>query len=235
MTHNDDAWRAAAASCPGYATYPDTPPGDPSWWRRTGTGTAPWRPAAFTTTDPGPRRPERDTSPAGELIERILGGTFTAPIDRVEMHPTAWQALRAPTQPEHRPPPDRLGSVPVVVVDTLPAGAWRVIGRDGLVLRYGRVDGPATTPPPVYRVPADPFRAPETPAAATATPTPAPRPASAATDDVPPAPPPSAPTPDHDTTPGDAPPAEPYTPGPQTVGRRQLDPGSPWRWIRQFL
>ncbi|MEU4588767.1 hypothetical protein [Micromonospora aurantiaca (nom. illeg.)] len=234
MTHNDATWRAAAASCPGYATYPDTPPGDPSWWRRTpsrpATGT--WRPASFATTDPGPRRPERDTSPADDLTERILGGTITAPIDRVEMHPTAWQALRAPTQPEHRPPPDRLGSVPVVVVDTLPAGAWRVIGRDGLVLRYGHVDGPATTPLPVYRVLTDPFSAPETPADATPTPTPAPQPASAATDDVPPAPPPERAAAPGETLP---PPAEPTTPGPQTVGRRQLDPGSPWRWIRQFL
>ncbi|MEU2699562.1 hypothetical protein [Micromonospora aurantiaca (nom. illeg.)] len=165
MTHDDATWRAAAASCPGYATYPDTPPGDPSWWRRT--GTAPWRPAAFTTTDPGP------------------------------------------------------------------------------------LDDPATTPP-ARRVPTDPFRAPETPADAAPTPTPAPRPASAATDTPPAPPPPSAPLPEHTAAPGEAlpplpdsayppgaaalpPPAEPASPGPQTVGRRQLDPGSPWRWIRQFL
>lgn len=33
---DDHAWRATAATRPGYATWPDTRPGDPSWWRRAG-------------------------------------------------------------------------------------------------------------------------------------------------------------------------------------------------------
>ncbi|WP_431976158.1 hypothetical protein [Micromonospora haikouensis] len=31
---DDDQLRAVAATRPGYATYPDTRPGSPSWWRR---------------------------------------------------------------------------------------------------------------------------------------------------------------------------------------------------------
>ena len=38
--------RKVAASRPGYATYPETPPGDPSWWRRPlGSDTPPATPA----------------------------------------------------------------------------------------------------------------------------------------------------------------------------------------------
>lgn len=34
-------WRATAHTRPGYATYPNTPAGDPSWWRRSSPSIAP--------------------------------------------------------------------------------------------------------------------------------------------------------------------------------------------------
>lgn len=42
---DDDQLRAVAATRPGYATYPDTRPGSPSWWRRPVDGAPPRRPA----------------------------------------------------------------------------------------------------------------------------------------------------------------------------------------------
>ncbi|MEU4781049.1 hypothetical protein [Micromonospora sp. NPDC023633] len=38
---DDEQLRAVAATRPGYATYPDTRPGSPSWWRRDVPGTQP--------------------------------------------------------------------------------------------------------------------------------------------------------------------------------------------------
>ncbi|AXH88782.1 hypothetical protein [Micromonospora aurantiaca] len=100
MTHNDTAWRAAAASCPGYATYPDTPPGDPSWWRRTGTGTAPWRPAAFTTTDPDPLDGPATTPPP----RRVPTDPFRAPETPADAAPTPTPAPRPASAATDTPP-----------------------------------------------------------------------------------------------------------------------------------
>ncbi|QDY06145.1 hypothetical protein FJK98_02345 [Micromonospora sp. HM134] len=76
---DDDQLRKLAHTRPGYATYPDSAPGSPSWWRRPVPGTTPGRPA--TRRDVATWRPARpgDTpehgpvqpvdAPADELAE----------------------------------------------------------------------------------------------------------------------------------------------------------------------
>ena len=89
----------------------------------------------------------------------------------------------------------------------------------------GRAPSRPTAVSPFYRpraVDLDPWPAPETRAAPIQT-----RP-------LRPAVPATASTPAAPAAPAPLPP-DPETPGPQTTGRRQLDPGSPWRWLRANL
>jgi len=60
-------WRDIALTRPGYATYPDTAPGTPSWWARQGTPP----PAVSWAHQPDPR-PLADIPPARPMMP-ILG------------------------------------------------------------------------------------------------------------------------------------------------------------------
>lgn len=78
----DDQLRATADTRPGYATYPDTPPGSPCWWARHGDH-PPRRPAPEPRPWTGPDQMLRDrpapTAGPPPLPERIDDGTKPLP------------------------------------------------------------------------------------------------------------------------------------------------------------
>ncbi|MET8908371.1 hypothetical protein [Micromonospora sp. NPDC004551] len=227
MTHHDDAtWRAIAAGRPGYATYRDTKPGNPNPWRQPTLDGPPrparpltWRPPRLDTFGlprlPEPEIPDLLPPAAAHLVDAVTTWRGLGEmIARVEMHPAAWQVLhdshadpRPPDRPTGR---DQLAGVPVTVNPDLPVGGWRAISTGGVVLSQGHIrpTGP------------DPLRSPQTPPPAAPTPTPTPEPDDAPSDATPAAPPASTPM---ATGPDE---------GGQGTGRRRLDPGSPWRWLR---
>jgi len=174
MTPDTATWRATAAGRPGYATYPDTRPGNPCWWAKYGQQ-PPARPtrdihSAPRWTGPDPLISGRLTPIPGEVPEQVA-------VPAATWRPASPGDTPGELVPEHGPTqPVRLR--PAAPAETAPLPE--------------QVAGPGEPLPPL----------PDTAYLADAAALPMP--------------------------------PDPETPGPNTTGRRQLDPGSPWRWLRQI-
>ncbi|ROT29677.1 hypothetical protein [Micromonospora sp. HM5-17] len=98
----DARWRDIALTRPGYATYPDTAPGTPSWWARQGTPppAVSWahRPDPRPLADIRPGRPLMPLSgPEGAIIPPRADGTMCAVWRRPDDGPDLAAAARSGT------------------------------------------------------------------------------------------------------------------------------------------